>query len=42
LVLAGVLMAVIVPLLSVVVQAQPVPGNTPAHRLNIVPTAEEM
>jgi hypothetical protein len=42
LVIAGILMAVIAPLLSVGVNAQPVPGNSPAHRLNIVPTAEEI
>lgn len=37
-----ILMAMATPLLSVVVQAQPAPGNSPAKRMSIVPTVEEM
>ena len=35
-------MAMVVPPWVTAVRAQPVPGNTPAKRLGIVPTAEEM
>jgi hypothetical protein len=37
-----ILMTVVAPPLAAALQAQPVPGNTPTQRLNIVPTAEEM
>ena len=42
LVKSAIFMAVIAPLLSVGLQAQSLPGDSPANGLNIVPTAEEM